>query len=299
MDTVELGTPAWHDARRMTVGGSEVAALFGLSPHLTRFQLWHIKAGNLPPPDLSDNDRVFWGAILEPAIAAGVAAKKSWDVLKWTRWLKSERCAGLSASLDYVINDTARGKGALEIKTVDGLQFRAWEDGEPPMAYMLQLQAQLAVTGWDWGAIAVLIGGNDLRIFEHERHDATIRKIEAEVAAFWQSIRDSKEPAIDFNADADAIKELHRDIDGETRDFSDSNRLPVLCGEYKAAGADESAAKARKEAAHAEILSLIGKTGLATTKGWRIKSTTVAGGPVCYVREPYRRMTITETKEKH
>lgn len=299
MDSIELGTAAWRDARRLTVGGSEVAALFGLSPHTTKFQLWHRKAGNLPEPDLAGDDRVFWGAILEPAVAAGVAQKKGWDVLKWTRWIKSERCPGLSASLDYVINHAERGRGALEIKTVDRLQFKAWEDGEPPMAHLLQLQTQLAVTGWTWGAVAALIGGNELRIFEHERHAGTIAKIEAEVAAFWVSLKNGQEPAIDFAADAETVKALHREFEtGLARDFTGHNRLPTLCHAYKEAAKDENVAAARKEQCSAEILSIIGDAETATTDSWRIKSTHVAGGPVSYTRKPYRRMTVSEIKPK-
>src|SRR6185437_11795560 len=57
----------WRQHRKRHVGGSEVAALFGEHPHLTKFELWHRKAGSLPDPDLSDNERVFWGQTLEPA----------------------------------------------------------------------------------------------------------------------------------------------------------------------------------------------------------------------------------------
>ena len=67
------------DAFRAThVGASEVAALFDCSPYLTRFELFHRKAGNISTPDfmakgMPNNERIEWGLRLEPAIIAAAA----------------------------------------------------------------------------------------------------------------------------------------------------------------------------------------------------------------------------------
>jgi predicted phage-related endonuclease len=58
----------WLDLRRRHIGSSEVAALFGLDERRTLFELWHQKAGHIPEPDVEDDERVFWGTVLEPAI---------------------------------------------------------------------------------------------------------------------------------------------------------------------------------------------------------------------------------------
>jgi hypothetical protein len=42
----EPGSPeAWHAARANGIGGSEISAVLGLSPHESRFSLWHRKQG--------------------------------------------------------------------------------------------------------------------------------------------------------------------------------------------------------------------------------------------------------------
>src|ERR1700761_6912731 len=77
MTSITINSPEhWHELRAQHVGCSEIAALFGEHQHLTPFELWHIKNGTLPAPYLGDNDRVFWGTTLEPAIAAGAAKLK-------------------------------------------------------------------------------------------------------------------------------------------------------------------------------------------------------------------------------
>lgn len=39
------GSPAWHEFRSERIGGSDAAPILGISPFLTRFQLWEIKKG--------------------------------------------------------------------------------------------------------------------------------------------------------------------------------------------------------------------------------------------------------------
>ncbi len=58
-------TPEWHDLRSRGIGGSEVAAILGLSPWQSQFSLWHSKrAGWATEP----NDEMRWGTALEPAL---------------------------------------------------------------------------------------------------------------------------------------------------------------------------------------------------------------------------------------
>ena len=138
----------------------------------------------------------------------------------------------------------------LEIKTADWMIARNWENGEPPLSYMLQVQSYLALTGRAWGCMAVLVGGNDLRLFEFERRPATIEIIEGKVREFWASIRAGVEPKPDFARDAKTISLLYAStVEGQTIDLTGNNRAPELIAEYQAAAADEKDAEARKSAA--------------------------------------------------
>lgn len=301
MTAPEIALPPARQAMRARhIGASEVAALFGLSPYLTLFELWHIKAGNLPAPDLSGSDRIFWGTVLEPAVAEGAAAMKGWKVRKVHRYSVHPRIPGMGASLDYEIVAHEHGPGCLEIKNVDWIVYRdTWEDGEAPLHIELQLQHQMACTSRSWGAIAALIGGNDLRVIERPRRLKTIEKIETAVAAFWQSIEAGTPPKPDFQADGATLSALYRDsIGGKVVDLSTDNRLADLCAIYKASGAAESAAEKEKAAAKAEMLEKIGDAERAICGPYSISAKTVAGGHVSYDREAYRGFRVTEKKEK-
>src|SRR5574338_670370 len=294
-----------RELRAKHVGGSEVAALFGEHAHLTEFELWHRKKGLLPEPDLSDNERVFWGTILEPAIATGVAARAGWDVRKVDEYHSRD---GLGGSLDYRVDGQDRGPGVLEIKTADWLVAKRW-GGEPPLSYMLQIQCYLALTGWQWGCMAVLVGGNELRLIEYERRPRTIDILCTRVAGFWRSIAANEPPKPDFSSDSDAIAQLYGEtMPGKTVDLSDSNRLPSLIAEYEDAAAQKRAGEKAAKAAKAEIHLLLGDAEIALCGDRVIKAHAVSGTPDRMIteedigqtnrgREKYRGRWISKRKE--
>ena len=63
-----------------TVGGSDVAAIFGLSPWTTPLELWLIKKGRMKAPVKSNEDQLEMGHLLEP-IAAHWFEKKTGNLV--------------------------------------------------------------------------------------------------------------------------------------------------------------------------------------------------------------------------
>ena len=299
MKTITLTDEAhWHSLRHQHVGGSEVAALFGEHAQVSRFELWNRKKGTVAEPDLSGSDRVFWGSILEPAIARGVAEKTGWNVHKVHRYHSLLPELGLGGSLDYEVVAHERGPGVLEIKTADWLIARGWEDDAPPLSYELQVQAYLACTGRAWGCMAVLIGGNELRLFNYDRRPKTIEIIEAEVAAFWASITENKPPAPDYRQDGATIGRLYASaISGKVVDMSASNALPQLIADYQRGAAEEKEGKAIREASRAEMLTLIGDAERVTCGAATISAKTIGVTEIkTYTRREYRDFRISEKK---
>jgi putative phage-type endonuclease len=289
----------WHSLRKQNVGATETPALFGESPYLTKFELWMQKQGLAPAPDLSDNERAFWGTIMQPAIARGVAERTGWDVRSADVYHTLLPELGLGASLDEEIVGDPRGPGLLEIKNVDRLQFIRWEDGQPPIHIELQVQTQFAASNYTWGCIAVLIGGNELRLYERTPRPQTIDLIEGAVAEFWQSIRDNKPPPPDFGKDGATLAQLYAAAEpGKVVDMSDSNRLPGLIAEYRRASAEEKAGKAAKDAAKAEMLPLIRDAERIICGEATISAKMVASTHVEYDRAAYRDFRVNEKRGK-
>lgn len=243
----------WHELRAQHIGGSDVAALFGLSSFSTRWQLWQEKSGRLPPEDLDNNKAVQAGKFLEAGIAQWAAHLWGWNVHKVEEYHTADDTPGMGATLDYALDTSI----PLEIKWNCGFsgdwKYERDTITEAPEKYILQVQHQMACYAGnpDHAWLVVLIN-NEPRRMKIPRHEGIIEKIKQEVADFWRSIQANEEPEADLENDTDAIMRLMdtvplTDVD---LDPEDSN----LFVRYLDAAATEKLAKKAKEAAKSEIL---------------------------------------------
>ena len=103
-------------------------------------------------------------------------------------------------------------------------------------------------------------------------------------------------PAPDFTKDGDIIAKVYRDNDGSSVDLSHDARLAELCRAYKAAAADEKAAKEKKDAAKAEILTIVKHAKSAAADGFKISAGTNKESFRCYWRDESERISISLSK---
>lgn len=297
--------------RATHVGASEVAALFDESPYLTRFELWHRKAGNIGVPEFNamaddgtpENERIWWGVRLEEAILQGACERFGYTEVERHPVLSNGR--GLGAHPDALAWCPVRkSRGYVEIKTADWLVRKGWGD-EPPLHYLLQSQTGQGLAGAAWGDVLVLVGGNSLERFQYEFRPKLYAEIERRVEAFWQTVRDNQPPAADYTRDLGAIKELYGDQGEETLDLVGDNRAAIAAAEYLAGGEIEREGRARKEAAAAELFDKLKDAAFAFADGFTIKSTLVKAipervaepGEIISGRKAYRRLTIKERND--
>lgn len=177
------------DPKRETVSASQAAALLGCSPYLTRWMLWrHFAKGD--DIEAEDNERMFWGRALEPAVLSATAERLNLEVRPNVagEYRRHERLP-LGATVDADIFDPNRGPGIVEVKCVD---WRAWRDGwtetDAPDHIEAQLQAQMMVCGASWGVIACLVGGNELRFYQREPDPGFAETMAAAAVAFMASL---------------------------------------------------------------------------------------------------------------
>ena len=269
--TLTPRSPEWLAARRNFIGSSEISALLGYSSFTTPFELFHRKRGDLPE-NLVDNQRMQAGRHMEPAIIGLAAEQEGWQVEDPAGYYLHPRIKGMAASPDAIIRMAGReGPGIAEIKNVDYIQFRdKWTEGEPPVEYLLQLQHQLACTGYLWGAVVALVGGNDLKVFYYDRHLPVIAKIEGAVLQFWQDMEAGKAPD-PFPADAGLMNELYPVLPTEI-DLTADNELPGICAALLEAKARKSAAEKEEEGYKARILHAMQGHIIARAQGFIIKN---------------------------
>lgn len=276
-------SPAWHALRARHIGGSEIAALFDCQPAyaLSRFALWHVKKGTAKAPPV-DNERVAWGLLLEEAIAKAAALKGGWAIRKGG-YVRDPVTPGLGCTLDYEIEaDPAEaGHGALELKNVDWLiHKRQWTD-EPPLHILLQLQHQLAATGYSWGVVASLVGGNDLHLYRYRARPALIASIRQRVTEFWASVDRNEPPEADGSDGGMAIlRQLYPEmVDDEPIDLSSDNELPTLCEHVLSLAKMRLANEKIEKTCKARIMEKLGAHRRATCEGYAVSLSVTPENP--------------------
>ena len=144
-----------------TVGGSDVATIFGLSPWMTPKELWMIKKGRMKPKDKPNPLQLEMGHLLEP-IAAHFYAQRTGDtVTDDTNMYQHADFPYALADIDRRITRKADGEpGVLECKSCTYHKASDWADGAYPLYYEFQLRYYLAVMDVDFGAFSALWGNN-------------------------------------------------------------------------------------------------------------------------------------------
>ena len=293
--------------RRLWVGASESAAILGLSPHKTKFELWHEKAGNIPPVDLSGNSRVSAGKFFEPSIAAWASDNWHWPLMNVADYRSSPTVARMGASLDF----ETLSLEPVEIKNVDASVFFKDEEWiaegdqliEAPLHFMIQVQHQLAcpkdpASPPEQGHLVVCVGGNRLYRMTMARHPGLIAKLEGEVDAFWRSIENNEPPEPNFEADAGTIGMLYGGSGEDCADLRGNERALALCEAYRNAHEIAREADKRKKAALAELKVLMRDARSAVMdEGFKIKASHLK--ETTSVRKAHWRFNINQsTKEK-
>lgn len=137
---VPQGSPEWLEYRRLRRNASESAAVLGVSPWVTPYQLWLAKTGRFGQPVTQAMQR---GLELEPVARA--AYEEQTGLVMEPLVMED---GAYSASLDGL---TLEGDLLLEIKCpLRGTRSDLWQDvsqGEVPEHYLVQVQHQLMVTG--------------------------------------------------------------------------------------------------------------------------------------------------------
>jgi predicted phage-related endonuclease len=274
---IHAGTQQWREAKRRTVGASEVAALFGVHPFVSYYELWHLKAGLIEEQDI-DPELEQKGKFLEDAVANWAAWREGYTIARHQGFVTHPRVSGWSATPDYrCLSNWREGEGRMEVKVTGFVDY-----DECPAHYGVQLQSQLACDGLDWGVVACLSASPRMRIltWEYDRNDIVIDRIESAIVEFWSSIERGEPPAPNYHVDRDVIYQLFAQHEkGIVKDFEGDNRAVELCAQLIDARRREHEAREEKDAAQAELIHKMGSAMIGLAGPYRIRSVAISASP--------------------
>lgn len=173
------------EARKYGLGGSDAGAVAGLSPWKSPIDVYLEKTGLVQSAE--ENEAMYWGSKLEDAVASAYAEREGHKIQRRNTTLTHKSLPWMIANLDRVIVGDPRGPGVLEVKTAG--RADGWgEEGtdQVPDQYLAQVAHYLAVTGYAWARLAVLIGGRDFRVYDLPRDEELIESLIEIEGRFWR-----------------------------------------------------------------------------------------------------------------
>jgi len=191
-----------------------------------------------------------------------------------------------------------RETGLLEIKNVDGLQFKkGWivdgDNVEAPPHIELQVQHQLLVSGRAYAFIGALIGGNNLVLIKREPSEKIHAAIKQKCSEFWKSIDENNPPKPDFETDSKFIASLYNTAEvGKIVDVSEDVEIVKMAEEYRQHGETIKEADKRRDEIKARILTSIGDSEKALGGRFTISAGMVGPAHIEYDRAGYRSFSI-------
>lgn len=190
---------AWLEERRSGIGGSDVAAIMGLSPWSSAFTVWADKVGLLPLDEESNEPQEF-GRRAEDMLRTWFQDRTDLTVNGVQRVARHPQHPWMFATLDGEVDGMP-----VEFKTTSEPE---WND--VPAAYQCQATWQMLVTGTDhcwFGVLHTAFGRPRFRVYEFALDPDDAALVMARCSAFWHdNVLGGVPPEVDgSDATRDAI----------------------------------------------------------------------------------------------
>lgn len=209
----------WLKARRSGIGGSDVAAILGLSRYRTAVDVYEDKIATDEPQDVQ-SQAAYFGSVLEDVVAQEFSKRTGMKIQRVNKMLRMGEGDWMIANIDRaIVNPEIAGRVyvydearqietgrqistdmILECKTASSFIADQWGPSQEdeivsgklvtehkiPLYYETQVQWYLGVTGASVCFVAVLLGGQDFRIYRVDRDEDVIAALKEHCGKFWR-----------------------------------------------------------------------------------------------------------------
>lgn len=277
--TKDLSRTDWLKLRQSGIGGSDIAAIMGISPYATAYDVYQSKVEPVSEDNMSEP--AYWGTVLEDVVAREFAKReelkiqnvnflmrhpdKPWAIGNIDRAVINPDIAGNVRFKDGVLTtDTI-----LEVKTASEYVGKNWGDegsDEVPDQYQCQAQWYMGVTNTKVCYMAVLIGGNKYRQYRIERNQELIDALFEAAEDFWVNhVLAGVAPEATTIESAKA--KFAKANPNSTLDLADDSDDIAIIDKYVELKEQEKELKAQIDTAQAKLINLVGNNEVLAVGG--------------------------------
>lgn len=180
--------------RRKFIGGSDIAAILGVSPWKTLVQLWADKT--TPPSEEPERPRrqllrgKRWEAVVSEMLVESLKAEgMDVEVIGANKRYPDPKHDMFACEIDFELR--LNGEQEItncELKTVHPFKAKEWGDqgtDDVPVWYTAQAMWGLGITERKTCIVAALFGADELKPYLIERDEKIIEGMRAKALAFW------------------------------------------------------------------------------------------------------------------
>lgn len=175
----------WLLMRKTYLGGSDLGAIVGGNRYKTALDVYLEKTSEFV--EEVNNDATYWGNVLEDVVAQEYSKRMNLPVEVETKLLRHPEHEFLAANIDRWVDGK---KYVVECKTAGYMMSKEWgEEGSDniPESYLIQSAGYAAICDVPKVDIAVLIGGQDFRIYSYVRNKEFEDKLIKIACNFWHN----------------------------------------------------------------------------------------------------------------
>lgn len=248
VSTKDLSREDWLKWRSKGIGGSDVAAICGISKYKSPIELWMEKTGQIEPKEAGE--AAYWGTTLEPIIRDEFTKRSDIKVKIVKSILKHPKYNFMLANLDGIAKDPILKDCVFEAKTASAFKESQWIESIPE-EYMLQVQHYMAVTGYQRAYVAALIGGNTFIYKTIERDDELINMIIKLEEHFWNCVENNIPPTMDGSqASSELLNRLYPLSKNNSQVILPAETLSLITQYYIAKDKEKEISEMKEEAAN-------------------------------------------------
>ena len=248
---------AWLAERKSGIGGSDAAAVLGVSPWRTPVDVWLDKTGRAPQKEETEAMRI--GTELEDFVARRYCQETGRTVQRYNRMIH-DGC--LLGNFDRLVvpdgEKVASHMGEIRTDTVLECKTSSAEwDGEVPLQYVCQVQHYMGLAPCLAHAdvAALFLGRKHFEVFRVDRDDEAIREMRERLKAWWEEFVVGDTMPQPTNEE-DCRKLWARSNPGKS--VFATEEIAAKVAEYAVKKAEASKVKAELETLQGDICAAIG-----------------------------------------
>lgn len=295
----------WLEGRRQGVGGSDVAAVLGLSPYKTPLDVWNDKLGL--SEDHEQSEAAYWGTTLEDTVAKEFQKRTGYKVQRVDHQFSDPENSWMICNIDRaIINPKIASRVrplknekeiqtyaeltgierpintdiAFEAKTASTFMSSLWGPSQEleiqqhniktehviPLYYETQVQWYCGILKLKGMYLAVLIGGSDFRMYWVDARPDVFQVIKEKCSRFWNENVLKKIPPDPINIDD--VLQLYGKSNGKAVEAQ--GELAIDYGEYARIAGEIKELKKQQDALKTKIAISMRDNEILTLDGKKV-----------------------------